>query len=66
MWLLFLWLLENIAQSETSFKKKSQSGLDVAFVSMVTGEYRPMRGLIKEKTAMWIGYRFCFYGFWRI
>ena len=50
--LLFLWLLNIIAQAEISLKKKRRCGLDVAFVSMVTGEYSPMRGLIKEKNNM--------------
>ena len=38
MWLLFLWLLEKIAQSEASCKKKPQFGLDVSFVSTVSGQ----------------------------
>ena len=65
-WLLFLWLLEDIAQSEVSLKKKPQCGFDVAFVSMVTGGYSPIRGLIQEKATMWIRCGFCFYGYWAL
>ena len=49
-WLLFLWLLEDIAQSEVSLKKKPQYGFNVAFVSMVTEGYSPVRGLSQEKS----------------
>ena len=64
--LLFLWLLNIIAQAEISLKKKRRCGLDVAFVSMVTGEYSPIRDLIQEKVTIRIGCGFCFYGYWRI
>ena len=63
MWVLFLWLLENIAQSTVSFKKMPQCGLDVAFVSMVTGEYNPIGGVMQEKATMWIRCGFCFNGY---
>ena len=60
-WLLFLWLLEDISQSEVSLKKKPQCGFDVAFVSIVTGGFRPIRGLSQEKVVVWLKCGFCFY-----
>ena len=51
----------DIAQSEVSLKKKPQCGLDVAFVSRVTGGYSPIRGLSQEKAAVWLKCSFCFY-----
>ena len=60
-WLLFLWLLDDIAQLEVSLKKKPQYGLDVAFFSRVTGGYSPIRGLSQEKAAVWLKRGFCFY-----
>ena len=66
MWLLFLWLLENIAQSEVSVKKKPQCGLNVVFVFVFTGEYIPIRSLIQEKATMWIRCGFCFYSYWAL
>ena len=65
-WLLFLWLLEDIAQSEVSLKKKPQCGFDVAFVSMVTGGYSSIRGLSLEKGTMWLKCGFCFYSYWAL
>ena len=37
MWLLFLWLLEDIAQSEVTFKKEPQCGLDVTLFQWLLG-----------------------------
>ena len=65
-WLLFLWLLEDIAKSDVSVKKKPRCGLNVVFVSMFTGEYSPIRGLIREKATLWIRCGFCFYSYWAL
>ena len=66
MWLLFLWLLEDIAKSDVSVKKKPQCGLNVVFVSIFTGECSPIRGLIREKATLWIRCGFCFYSYWAL
>lgn len=65
MLVLFLRLLDNIAEEKISLKKKLQCKLDVAFASMITRKYSPIRGLIQEKVTMGIECSFCFYGYWR-
>ena len=59
-------VLELVFQSEASLKGKLQCGLNVAFVSMVTGGYSPIRGLIQEKATMWIRCDFCLNGYWEL
>ena len=67
-WLLFLWLLEDIAlgYSRGLTQKKSHNVGLMSFLSMVTEGYSPIRGLSQEKATVWLKCGFCFYISYRI
>ena len=62
MRLLFLWLLEDIAQSEVTFKKEPQCGLDVTLFQWLLGITVQSDAFFKKKTQCGLNVDCGYYG----